>query len=705
MNFFTRLVATALVLGSVFGSVAIAVSASPLQNDSAVAVQSDTAPAESKDTDLENAAGNRPGDNANLGGVPALTDDALSASSEGTVDDGSTPANTDQAIADPTTTEGFGAMSSEGITSVVLLVVGIVCVLGMIILLRLNAFLALILSALIVSLGVGLTQGEDAGSRMNAVVQSFGSSAGGIGIVIAMAAIIGKCMLDSGAADRIVRNSVKLTGEKQASLGLMISGFILAIPVFFDTVFYLLVPLARSLYRRTNQNYLRYLMAIATGGAITHTLVPPTPGPLLVGSILGVEIGTMMWVGTLVAIPSAIVGLIYSVVTDKFMPIEMRPLGGNEDRHSALPEDQLPRFWVALLPVILPVVMIGAGTLASTFADREDLARLQVADITSYPTLATTLASGMISDEEQRQTPASRVINSSRLSDSERQRLMVAANGETEQAEVISILNDVLLDPALYDEQAFIGVALSSVSKSKLNANQLRMKPVDRRRMNRSLLEDAFPELIQKHDWNSGRRQLADRLSLWGNPNFALMIAALCAMLTLKSVRSLSWKSLGDDVEDSLMSGGVIILITAAGGAFGAMLQDTNISDTIREYFSGAAATGTSLLMLGWGIAAVLKVAQGSSTVAMIIGAGMMSAIIGDAKPEFNMVYVATAVGTGSLMGSWMNDSGFWVFTKMGGLTEAESLKSWTPLLIILSLVGLGVTILLSQSLPMLAST
>ena len=68
------------------------------------------------------------------------------------------------------------------------------------------------------------------------------------------------------------------------------------------------------------------------------------------------------------------------------------------------------------------------------------------------------------------------------------------------------------------------------------------------------------------------------------------------------------------------------------------------------------------------------------------------------------MVYVATAVGTGSLMGSWMNDSGFWVFTKMGGLTEGESLKSWTPLLIILSLVGLGVTILLSQSYPMQAS-
>lgn len=145
----------------------------------------------------------------------------------------------------------------------------------------------------------------------------------------------------------------------------------------------------------------------------------------------------------------------------------------------------------------------------------------------------------------------------------------------------------------------------------------------------------------------------------------------------------------------------MIILITAAGGAFGAMLQDTNIRDTIQTYFSESGASGIALLLLAWGIAAVLKVAQGSSTVAMIVGAGMMAAIIGDAKPEYHMVYVATAVGTGSLMGSWMNDSGFWVFTKMGGLTEGESLRSWTPLLMVLSIIGLLVTIALSEALPM----
>ncbi len=608
--------------------------------------------------------------------------------------------------------------SKQQIISVGLLLVGIVSVLGMIIGLRLNAFLALIISALIVSLGVGWTQGEDAGSRMSAVVSSFGSSAGSIGIVIAMAAIIGKCMLDSGAADRIVRNAVAVTGEKKASLGLMFSGFILAIPVFFDTVFYLLVPLARSLYRRTNRNYLRYLMAIATGGAITHTLVPPTPGPLLVGAILGVDIGTMMWVGTLVAIPAAIAGLIFSVIADKLMPIEMRPLGAQEDKHAALPEDKLPKFWISLLPVLLPVAMIGAGTLAATFADREDLAKLSVTDLIDMDGLTNQFMESTQGDgselavpdasepavTEPRMTPADRVLESSRITDSERELLASPVEDEATKQKVVLILNDVLLDPKLYAESAFIGVPLSSVSKKMLGANQLRMKPVDRRRMNRSLLEDAYPNLIKKHQWNSGRRELANRLSLFGNPNFALMLAAICAMLTLKSVRKLSWRSLGNDVEDSLMSGGIIILITAAGGAFGAMLQQTNISDTIREYFSGSAASGIALLLLGWGIAAVLKVAQGSSTVAMIIGAGMMSAIIGDSKPDFNMVYVATAVGTGSLMGSWMNDSGFWVFTKMGGLTEAESLKSWTPLLIVLSLVGLGVTILLSQSLPMQAA-
>ncbi|MBB3208201.1 H+/gluconate symporter-like permease [Rhodopirellula rubra] len=576
----------------------------------------------------------------------------------------------------------------------VFVLIGIISVLTLIIGLKLNAFLALILSAILVSILVGFDTGAGMGERMGAVVSAFGNSAAGVGIVIAMAAIIGKCMLDSGSADRIVRTAVEMTGEKKASLGLMISGFILAIPVFFDTVFYLLVPLARSLHRRTGKNYLRYLMAIATGGCITHTLVPPTPGPLLVAAILHVDIGMMMIIGAAVAIPSAIIGLLFSIYSDKKSPIPMRPLGANDDRHQPLEESKLPGLFASLLPVILPVVLIGAGTLATTLADREDRASVLTTDIEDFDLLAQRFASAT------EKSPAGRILSSELLNEKQRSRLTNAAKNDGEKEAVVAVINEALLDPEYYSQEAFADVAMPDVTAQLMKADQVRMKPVDRRRMNRALLDAAYPELIAAQRWESPMRKTANSLGLWSNPNFALLLAALAAMLTFKIVRSLSWRELNVDVEESLMSGGVIILITAAGGAFGAMLSQTGIGETIQQYFSGQSASGIAILLLAWAVAAVLKVAQGSSTVAMIVGAGMIAAIMGGEEPPFNMVYVATAVGSGSLMGSWMNDSGFWVFAKMGGLTEAEALKTWTPLLATLSVGGLITTIILSQILP-----
>ena len=150
------------------------------------------------------------------------------------------------------------------------------------------------------------------------------------------------------------------------------------------------------------------------------------------------------------------------------------------------------------------------------------------------------------------------------------------------------------------------------------------------------------------------------------------------------------------------MSGGVIILITAGGGAFGKMLDAANIGAAIQNLFSGDGGfSGIGFLLLGFLISAVLKIAQGSSTVAMIVGSSMVAAIVGGQEIGFNYVYLATAIGAGSLFGSWMNDSGFWIFAKMGGLTEGEALKSWTVMLIVLSLVSLFVTILLSLIMPL----
>ena len=159
-----------------------------------------------------------------------------------------------------------------GIHPLLVLVIAIAVVFVLIIRLKINAFMALITAATTVGL---LSSTVGLGEVMPEVAGAFGRVCGGIGIVIALAALIGQCLMESGAADRIVRVFVRALGEKHASLSLIASGYVLSVPVFFDTVFYLLVPLARAMRVRMGRNYVLFVMAICAGGAVTHTMVPP----------------------------------------------------------------------------------------------------------------------------------------------------------------------------------------------------------------------------------------------------------------------------------------------------------------------------------------------------------------------------------------------------------------------------------------------
>jgi GntP family gluconate:H+ symporter len=190
-----------------------------------------------------------------------------------------------------------------------------------------------------------------------------------------------------------------------------------------------------------------------------------------------------------------------------------------------------------------------------------------------------------------------------------------------------------------------------------------------------------------------------------GNVNLAMLMSTAIAMLMLKSKRALTNTQLAKVVEVSLMSGGVIILITAGGGAFGAMLKAAQIGPAIENLFtgdSGQPASGLMLLVLGALIAVLMKIAQGSTTVAMITSSAMIGSMITSTQTlGYHPVYLAAAIGGGSMVGSWMNDSGFWIFVKMSGLTEAEGLKTWTPLLAIVGLTSIVVSLLLALILPM----
>ena len=181
--------------------------------------------------------------------------------------------------------------------------------------------------------------------------------------------------------------------------------------------------------------------------------------------------------------------------------------------------------------------------------------------------------------------------------------------------------------------------------------------------------------------------------------------------MTIALITWVRWKKPGGKafsaaVETALLSGGLVILITAAGGAFGAMLKVTNVAADIKDLFAGSDAVGLTTLFLAFGMAALLKIAQGSSTTAMITVSAMMASFgLTETELGFNLVYICTAIGAGSCIGSWMNDSGFWIVAKMSGLSETEALKTWTPLLALLGVVSLAMTILLTYVMPLTTAT
>jgi GntP family gluconate:H+ symporter len=124
------------------------------------------------------------------------------------------------------------------------------------------------------------------------------------------------------------------------------------------------------------------------------------------------------------------------------------------------------------------------------------------------------------------------------------------------------------------------------------------------------------------------------------------------------------------------------------------MLKGTGIGEVLSTW---AENHGIPILLLAWGVSALLKAAQGSTTVAVITTAGLMMAVGGEAGFGVPTILVYLAIGYGGLFMSWMNDSGFWLFCRMGGFTEGETLRSWTVLLSIISLVGLAEVLVISM--------
>jgi GntP family gluconate:H+ symporter len=265
---------------------------------------------------------------------------------------------------------------------ILILAIGIVLVVGGIIGFKMHPFLALLLGALVVAFltpavqleQFGLSKGMDAAAALayskksigERIATEFGNTCAKIGILIAMAAIIGKCMLESGAAERIIRSLLRLTGIDKAPFAFLFGSFFLGIPVFFDTVIFLMVPLAKAMTLRIGRNYLLLILCIMSGAAMANSLVPPAPGPLFLIGELHIPIGLMIMCGLVVGFFTISAGYLFSVWANKRWPTPLRDSldARLEDLKliSAKEDNTLPGLFISLLPILVPLVLIIADT-------------------------------------------------------------------------------------------------------------------------------------------------------------------------------------------------------------------------------------------------------------------------------------------------------------------------------------------------------
>jgi GntP family gluconate:H+ symporter len=243
--------------------------------------------------------------------------------------------------------------------------------------LRVHPFLALVGVAILAGIlaPAGTLPGGPGGNHWVQAVETaafeLGAVCGKVGIVIALASVIGVCVMESGAADKVVRRFIAAFGERRAGLALVTGGFLLSLPIFFDTFFMLLIPLARALRLRTGRDYTLYVLAICCAGAVTHSLVAPHPGPLAMAEALRVDLGWSVIVGTLASIPPVVVGWQVAKWRNRRCDIPLRETPGmplaDLEEIAAKPESELPRLVPSLLPVLLPIFLISTASFLAAF--------------------------------------------------------------------------------------------------------------------------------------------------------------------------------------------------------------------------------------------------------------------------------------------------------------------------------------------------
>ena len=414
---------------------------------------------------------------------------------------------------------------------------------------KLHPFFSLLIGALICGWLVG-TPFTDIISQMQ---EGFGLLLRQIGFLVALGSCLGIMLEKTGAMVKISNTIVHAFGKSRASLALSITGVVVGIPVFCDSGFIILSRLIPTMASEASIVPAELSLSLSSGLYTTHTLVPPTPGPLAVVMNLnaGDHIGEVMMWGIIASFPVGLVAWLLARKLAKGITSEL-PVSETIQTGSV-------STWFSFVPLILPILLIAASSL-----------------------------------------------------------------------------------PKLLD----------------------------------------LPEsLTQWMGW-------------LGIPVVALSIGLVLSFFLLNGSQQRSWPSW---FQEALKDAGIVLLITGAGGAFGAVIKASGVDKLLTEYFAHSSSQGIFMLVVAFGIAAALKTAQGSTTTAMIITSGLLAPLAPGAgfdQPK-EIAALVLAIGGGGMTVSHANDSYFWVVSQFGGIAAKDAFRSFTILTLMQGLTALVCSILI----------
>ncbi|WP_303317852.1 gluconate:H+ symporter [Flavivirga abyssicola] len=438
------------------------------------------------------------------------------------------------------------------LTSVIL---GVVLLIVLILRFKIQAFLSL----LIASIFVGVLSGMEPLTIIKTMQEGMGNTLGFVALVVGLGGIFGAILEHSGGAESLAASLLAKFGVERSPWALMLAGFIVAIPVFFEVAFIILVPMVYALQKKTGKPILLYGIPLLAGLAITHTFIPPTPGPVAVADILKADLGWVIFFGLIAGIPTAIL----------------------------------------------------CGPIFGKFISK----RVQVSQIE-----------------------------------------ITTETKELENLPSVGIIISIIAIPILL-------IVVNTILNSPLVG------------------EHIIPKKIL--EW----------MGMIGHPFSALIIANLIAWYLLGIRRGFTKDQLLDISTKSMAPAGMIILITGAGGVFKQMLVNTGAGEMLANYFANE---GVSILLFAFLSAVVIRILQGSATVAMITAAGLTAPLLMESVSDPQKALLVIAVASGASIMSHVNDSGFWLVGKYLGLSEKQTFQSWTAMTTLLAITGFACASILS---------